>query len=49
VQQSDHSRLAQLRAHTARPGHIYRKFSWCGSAAARAALLACIWHRHVSP
>lgn len=30
VQQEDHSRLAQLRAHTARQGHIYRKFSWCG-------------------
>ncbi|KAK9820983.1 hypothetical protein WJX81_000873 [Elliptochloris bilobata] len=28
VQQEDHSRLAQLRAHTARQGHIYRKFSW---------------------
>ena len=28
VQQDDSSRLAQLRCHTARPGHIYRKFTW---------------------
>ena len=27
--QDDHSRLEQLRAHTARSGHIYRNFSWC--------------------
>jgi hypothetical protein len=28
VQQDDSSRLAQLRCHTARQGHIYRKFTW---------------------
>ena len=28
VQQDDSSRLAQLRCHTARDGHIYRKFTW---------------------
>ena len=28
VQQDDSSRLAQLRCHTARGGHMYRKFTW---------------------
>ena len=28
VQQDDSSRLAQLRCHTARAGHMYRKFTW---------------------
>lgn len=28
VQQDDGSRLAQLRCHTAKDGHIYRKFTW---------------------
>ena len=28
VQQDDSSRLAQLRCHTAKDGHIYRKFTW---------------------
>jgi len=28
VQQSDPCRLAQLRSHTSKPGHLYRKFTW---------------------
>ena len=28
VQQSDACRLAQLRSHTARAGHLYRHFTW---------------------
>ena len=28
VQQDDGSRLAQLRCHTAKEGHTYRKFTW---------------------
>ncbi len=28
MQQNDHCRLAQLRSHTARDGHLYRKFTW---------------------
>ena len=28
VQQSDACRLAQLRSHTARAGHLYRQFTW---------------------
>ncbi|GFR39667.1 hypothetical protein Agub_g138, partial [Astrephomene gubernaculifera] len=28
VRQDDHCRLSQVMCHTARPGHIYRKFSW---------------------
>jgi hypothetical protein len=28
VLQSDSARLGQLRCHTARDGHLYRKFTW---------------------
>ena len=28
MQQDDSSRLAQLRCHTARGGHMYQKFTW---------------------
>lgn len=28
VRQSDDARLAQLRSHTSKPGHLYRKFTW---------------------
>ena len=29
--QSDGARLAQLRCHTAKAGHVYQKFSWGNS------------------
>ena len=28
VLQNDNCRLAQLRSHTAREGHLYQKFTW---------------------